>query len=86
MTRHFLMRESETIRQRYVLKKKQRKNKVTLFASEQDTVEQDKKWRAEENPLHQMQAVADGLVYLKKPNSESVNNGSGNNREPHFTE
>ncbi|KAJ1149255.1 hypothetical protein NDU88_002070 [Pleurodeles waltl] len=56
MTRHCLTRESETVRQRYILKKKQHENTVTLFAAEQDTAEQDKKHRPEENPLHQMQA------------------------------
>ncbi|KAJ1097367.1 hypothetical protein NDU88_002487 [Pleurodeles waltl] len=60
MTRYCLTRESETVCQRYVLKKKQRKNKVTLFAAEQDGAEQYKKRRPEENPLHQMQA---GVLY-----------------------
>ncbi|KAJ1097366.1 hypothetical protein NDU88_002486 [Pleurodeles waltl] len=57
MTRYCLTQESETVCQRYVLKKKQRKNTVILFAEEQDGAEQYKKRRLEENPLHQMQAV-----------------------------
>ncbi|KAJ1157460.1 hypothetical protein NDU88_010172 [Pleurodeles waltl] len=56
MTRHCFMQESETVRQRHVLKKKQRENTVTPFAAEQDVAEQVKKRRPEENPLHQMQA------------------------------
>ncbi|KAJ1097381.1 hypothetical protein NDU88_002501 [Pleurodeles waltl] len=56
MTRYCLTQESETACQRYVLKKKQRKNKVTLFTAEQDGAEQYKKRRPEENPLYQMQA------------------------------
>ncbi|KAJ1097374.1 hypothetical protein NDU88_002494 [Pleurodeles waltl] len=66
MTRYCLTRESETVCQPYVLKKKQRKNKLTLFAAEQDGAEQYKKRRPEENPLHQMQAGKCASLYLQR--------------------